>query len=534
MNLASLLSASAAMYPERTAVIGDGIRMTYADLNDAAGKVGALLARLGVRPATKVALICPNVALFPASYFGILRLGATVIPLNILLRDREIAYHLQDSGAEVVVCFEGTTESPVGVQGYAGFLQARADGAACRHFVVVPVADQHNGPPAWAPEAATLTDAFTGRYPVAPLAEVSDDDTAVILYTSGTTGRPKGAELRHRNLYSNALTARALFDLDAARPDVFLAALPLFHSFGQTVVQNAAVAHAGTLVMMPRFDARQALQLMIDEGVTVFAGVPTMYWALLRALDEEPYDAVDSARLTQTLRTAVSGGAPLPAEVHRAAEKRLSVAIQEGYGLSETSPIAAFTERGAPARIGSIGRPVPGVEMKLIDPSPGVWTEIPPDPDAVGEIAIKGPNVMKGYINRPDATAEVLRDGWFRSGDLARRDGDGWYYVVDRSKDMIIRGGFNVYPREVEEVLLSHPDVSLAAVVGVPHPSHGEEVKAFVIPANSAAALTPDAVVAWAREHMASYKYPRLVEIVDELPMTATGKILKRALVVES
>ena len=260
---------------------------------------------------------------------------------------------------------------------------------------------------------------------------------------------------------------------------------------------------------------------MQSESVSFFAGVPTMWWGLLGGLD----DSVDVAKIARTLRVAVSGGAPLPVEILRDVKERFDVQIKEGYGLSETSPVATFTPSGGEIRPGSIGQPLWGVECKLVDPD---WKTIE-GADEVGEIAIRGYNIMKGYYGRPDATAEVLRDGWFRSGDLGRRDEDGWYYIVDRAKDMIIRGGFNVYPREVEEVLMTHPAVSLAAVVGVPHEQHGEEIKAYVI-RNEGDATTEDELVEWAKEQMAAFKYPREVEFRDQLPMTATGKILKREL----
>jgi long-chain acyl-CoA synthetase len=349
------------------------------------------------------------------------------------------------------------------------------------------------------------------------------DDTAVILYTSGTTGQPKGAELRHRNMRDNALASGSLFDVDAETPDTYLCVLPLFHSFGQTVIQNTACAFGGTVVMLPRFAAGPALDLMRGAGVTFFAGVPTMYWALLGALE----DGVDISSIAKNLRVAVSGGAALPVEVHKNFSRRFGVTILEGYGLSETSPVASFSSYGQPVRVGSIGPSIPGVQMKLIDPIG--WTEIGDYPDGIGEIAIKGHNVMKGYYKRPDATAEAIQDGWFRTGDLGRRDEDGWYYIVDRSKDMILRGGYNVYPREIEEVLLTHPAVSLAAVIGVPDERHGEEVKAYVI-LEKGAAVTPDELIAWGKEQMAAYKYPRMVAVVDSLPTTATGKILKRKL----
>jgi long-chain acyl-CoA synthetase len=325
-------------------------------------------------------------------------------------------------------------------------------------------------------------------------------------------------------MHANALTGKDLFGADVDNPDTYLCVLPLFHSFGQTVIQNGGFAFGGTVILLPRFEARAALGLMQKEKVTFFAGVPTMYWGLLGALDED----VDVKAIAKNLRVAVAGGSALPVEVHKDFETKFGVTILEGYGLSETSPVASFSPYGEEVRVGSIGTPIPGVEMKLL--KPGTWDEVDDDPDQVGEIAIKGHNIMKGYYNRPDATAEVIDDGWFRSGDLGRRDADGWYYIVDRSKDMIIRGGYNVYPREVEEVLMQHEAVSLAAVIGVPHESHGEEIKAVVIREKDHDDVTEDDLVAWAKDQMASYKYPRIVEFVDELPMTATGKILKREL----
>jgi long-chain acyl-CoA synthetase len=516
-NLASLLENSADKYPEREAVVLGDTRLTYAQVNGAANMVANLLVSRGIQPGDKVALTCANLPYFTIVYYGILKAGATVVPLNVLLKAREVAYHLQDADAKAYFCFEGTAELPIGQEGYAGFEQA----GDCESFFMITV-----DPAAASPIEGTETmgAALAQQPPTFETVATDEDDTAVILYTSGTTGQPKGAELRHRNMRDNALAGAELFGASAETPDTYLCVLPLFHSFGQTVIQNGAFAFGGTVVMLPRFDAAAALAAMGKENVTFFAGVPTMYWGLLGALDE----SVDVERLAGNLRVAAAGGSALPVEVHKDFQKRFGVTILEGYGLSETSPVASFSPYGQPARPGSIGTPMPGVEMKLLQPDS--WDEVPDGPDEIGEIAIKGHNIMKGYYNRPEATEEVIRDGWFRSGDLGRRDEDGWYYIVDRSKDMIIRGGYNVYPREIEEVLLTHPDVSLAAVVGVPHESHGEEIKAYVI-LNPGATVTPDELVEWGKKEMASYKYPRLVSIVDSLPMTATGKILKRELV---
>ena len=502
-NLATLLEDSAGKYVDRTAIVFGELNLSYGQVNAASNQVANLLVSRGIQPGDKVALSCPNLPYFSIVYFGILKAGGTVVPLNVLLKPREIAYHLDDSDAKAYFAFEGTADLPIAEAAREGV--AAAEGV---HLIEIGA----TGAAPWANQPATFE-----------TIETHDDDTAVILYTSGTTGQPKGAELRHRNVLDNVLAGSDLFDSDEAIPDTYLCVLPLFHSFGQVVIQNGAFAFGGTVVMLPRFDAQAALDLMLRYKITFFAGVPTMYWGLLAALDE----AVDVKTLAANLRVAVAGGAALPAEIHRQFKERFGVTILEGYGLSETSPVASFSRFGEEPRVGSIGVPIPGVEMKLINDD---WSDVPDSADAVGEIAIKGRNVMKGYYNRPEATAEAIRDGWFRSGDLARKDEDGFYYIVDRSKDMIIRGGFNVYPREIEEVLMEHPAVSLVAVIGVPHDSHGEEIKAVVVKNKDHDDVSEDDLIAWAKEQLAAYKYPRIVQFVDELPMTSTGKILKREL----
>ena len=518
-NLAALLETSAQKYPERTAIVFGDTRLSFAQVDGAANQVANLLASRGVSKGDKVALSCPNLPYFTIIYYGILKAGATVVPLNVLLKAREVAYHLDDSDAVAYFAFEGTPDLPIGEAAYEGF-QATA---SCKDFFLIKLDSQ-------APEPMEPPEFYgplvAQQPPTFETVETDDDDTAVILYTSGTTGQPKGAELRHRNMRDNALAGADLFGADADNPDTYLCVLPLFHSFGQTCIQNGAMAFGGTVVMLPRFEAQAALGLMLKEKVTYFAGVPTMYWGLLGALD----DSVDVKAIAATLRVAAAGGSALPVDIHRQFKERFGVTILEGYGLSETSPVASFSVFGQEPKVGSIGVPIPGVEMKLINDD---WTDVADDPQedghtAVGEIAIKGHNVMKGYYDRPEATDEAIRDGWFRSGDLAKKDEDGFYYIVDRSKDMIIRGGYNVYPRELEEVLISHPAVSLVAVVGVPHDSHGEEIKAVVVKEKDHDDVSEDDLLAWGKEQFASYKYPRIVEFRDELPMTATGKILKR------
>jgi long-chain acyl-CoA synthetase len=517
-NLSSLLENSAAKYPQRTAIVLGDTRLSYAQVNGAANQVANLLVSRGIGPGDKVALTCVNIPYFTIIYFGILKAGATVVPLNVLNKGREIEYYLSDSEAKAYFCFQGTPELPMAKEGWEGFSEVDT----CTDFFVI-TADPKAASPI--PGTESFAQAVAGQSPAFDTVRTDSDDTAVILYTSGTTGKPKGAELRHRNMIDNVATGTELFAADPEKPDTYLCVLPLFHSFGQSVVQNGAAMYAGTVVMMPRFEPGPALQLMLKENVTLFAGVPTMYWALLGSLAEDP--SIDVAALAKNLRLACSGGSALPVEVHQQFEKHFGVTILEGYGLSETSPVASFSRMGQTPRVGSIGVPIPGVDMKLL--KAGSWEELADDPDAIGEIAIKGHNVMKGYYKRPEATDEVLQDGWFRTGDLARKDEDGWYYIVDRAKDMIIRGGFNVYPREIEDVLMSHEAISYAAVIGVPNEQHGEEVKALVI-LKPGASATPDEIIAWSKEQMAAYKYPRIVEIVESLPMTATGKILKREL----
>ncbi len=515
LNLAMVLEDSARNAPTRDALVLGSSRMTYAEVDSAANQVANLLVSRGVEPGDKVALSCPNVFAFVIVYYGILKAGAVVVPLNVLLKARELAYHLDDCDAKAYICFEGTPELPMAAQGWEGF--SKTDG--CEEFYVI-TSDAEAASPI--DGATTLGSVLAEQSPVFETRVTQADDTAVILYTSGTTGQPKGAELTHANMVINALSDARLHGQPEEGFDTHLVTLPLFHSFGQTVQLNGGFAEGCTLVLLPRFDAEAALGLMQSETITFFAGVPTMYWGLLGALD----DSVDVDTIAANLRVAVSGGSSMPVEILREFKDRFHVTVKEGYGMSETSPVATFNPPGREPKAGSIGTPIWGVEVKLIGPD---WSTVDAD-DEVGEIAVRGYNVTKGYYKRPEATAEVMRDGWLRTGDLARRDSEGYYYIVDRAKDMIIRGGLNVYPREIEDVLMTHPDVSLAAVVGVPHESHGEEIKAFVIK-NVGAAVTEEELVAWAKEQMASYKYPRTVEFRDALPMTSTGKILKRELV---
>ena len=492
-NLAQNLTDTANRYRDRTAIKLDATEVSYRTLDDAASSVARLLRDLGVQPGDRIGLMLPNVPYFAMAYYGILRAGGVVVPMNVLLKERETEYYLADSGAKVLFAWHEFAQVARTGAGKAG--------AAC--IIVEP-------------------DAFDRL-----LAEVGDramadeirglQDTAVILYTSGTTGRPKGAELTQGGLNRNAAAIVDLLGLGDEH-EVILGALPLFHSFGQTCCLNANVRAGASLSLIPRFDPGKALQLIERDRVTVFEGVPTMYSAMLHHPDRDRYDI-------SSLRICASGGAALPVEVLRRFEETFGCAVLEGYGLSETSPTASFNHRDRPRKAGSVGTPIAGVEMKVIDDQ---GLDLPVG--EVGEIVIRGYNVMKGYWNNPQATADAIdADGWFRTGDLARIDEDGYFFIVDRKKDMIIRGGYNVYPREIEDVLYEHPAVREAAVIGVPHDALGEEVAA-VVALKPGACATPEELQAYVKEQVAAYKYPRHVWIVDELPKGPTGKILKRAI----
>lgn len=512
LNLATLLESTAYQNPQREAIVFNQVRLNYAQLNGAANQVANGLTQLGIQKGDKVAISCLNLPYFPIVYYGILKTGAVVVPLNVLLKPREIAYHLQDSDAKAYFCFEGTDILPMGQMGYAGFQES----PNCEHFIMLTV---NPAAPSPIEGTKTLGMLMMNQPPTFTTSNTNADDTAVILYTSGTTGRPKGAELSHSNMVMNA---RLGDNLGTSKDnDAHLIILPLFHSFGQTCQMNAGIYTGSKLVLLARFDPDAALAAMEKENITVFAGVPTMYWALLNHPEAHKYDL---EKIASNLRLCCSGGSAMPVEVMRAFESKFKVKILEGYGLSETSPVASFNRMDRPSKPGSVGLPVWGVEIRIVDENGNEVAQ-----GGLGEIVIKGHNVMKGYYKKSQANVEAFRNGWFHTGDVGRKDEEGYIYIVDRVKDMIIRGGFNVYPREIEEVLMSHPAVSLAAVVGLPDDQYGEEVKAFVVRKPNTM-LTEEELIIWSKENMASYKYPRMIEFRDSLPMNATGKILKTEL----
>jgi len=514
LNLVSTFEHSAKEFPNKKAIIFQDQSFTFSQIQAMVNRVANALRRKGIGKGDKVALSCMNLPYFPMVYYGILKTGAVVVPLNILLKGREIAYHLKDSEATFHICFEGTPELPMAKHGFAGFNKVDS----CKEFIVITM-----DPAAPSPIDGTMTleQLIAEENEISDTESTSPDDTAVILYTSGTTGFPKGAELSHSNMTMNALGSRHLFQL--VHDDVHALVLPLFHSFGQTCQMNAGFSIGNTLVMIPKFMPEAVLSAVENNGASIFVGVPTMYWALLNFEDKK--NQFNHEKIIKTLRLGVCGASSLAIEIIKGIEEKYKLPIIEGYGLSETCPVATFLHVNKERKPGSVGTPIWGVEVEIFDKKNNALP-----PGEIGEVVIRGHNVMKGYYNKPDATAKAF-DGttWFHSGDLGKKDEDGYFYIVDRVKDMIIRGGYNVYPREIEEVLLTHPDVSLASVLGVKHERNGEEIVAYIIPAEGSS-ITESEIIEWSKEEMAAFKYPRIVRIVKSLPMTATGKILKKDL----
>ncbi len=503
-NLATILRESALAQPDKPMLRLGPLTLTYGQVDVLSGQVAAGLRAAGLGRGDSVALQLPNVPQFVLAYFGALKAGMTVVPLNPLLKAPEVAYHLSDSGSKALITFDAFAEEAV-------------KGAAGAGDVRVYVVSAPGGP-----EAPADTSPFDelvvagAEADPADVEQMSPDDTAVVIYTSGTTGKPKGAELTHFQAYMAASVAAETF---AYRDDdVAMAVLPLFHVFGLSSVMNCAVRSAATLVLVPRFDVGAVLDGVEQHRVTVFCGVPTMFVALMHA------DL--TGRDVSSLRICVSGGASIPGEVIKGFEAAYGATVLEGYGLSETCALATFNRSAEDRRVMSIGKRMWGCEVRVVDPDD---RELPTGPDNVGEIVLRGHNVMKGYLGRPEATAEAMKGGWFHTGDLGYQDEDGFFYIVDRKKDLVIRGGFNVYPREIEEVLHAHPAVREAAVIGRPDERLGEEVVAFVSLREGVSA-EPGEVIGFCKERLAAYKYPREVLVVDDLPKGPSGKVLKTEL----
>ncbi len=499
-SVSELLSAAAERHPDKPAIVAGDRTIGYRDLELRVRRAAAGLNELGVARGDRIALLLGNVPEFVEALHGAWRLGAAVAPLNVMLTRDEIAFILEDADAKVVVAEPENAEAVLAVRGGVD---------ALGHVVVTG-----RGP---APEGAARYEDVLATALGPPGSRRASDDLALLAYTAGTTGRPKGAMLTHGNLLANLDQIAEVPALAEAESDVVLLALPLFHIYALNAVLGVTLREGATAVLVERFDPVSTLELVERHRVTVLFGAPPMFQAWLAAADQRDFDL-------SSVRLAVSGAAPLPGEVLRAFRERFGVTIWEGYGLTETAPAVTTNALGTEAKANSIGLPLPGLDVRLVDED-GEDVE---DGDP-GEIVVRGPNVFSGYWNRDEETGAAFREGWLRTGDVAYRDDDGYLFIVDRKKDLIIVSGFNVYPAEVELALVEHPKIAEAAVVGVVDERTGEAVKALVVP-TPGETLTDDEVMEHCRVRLARFKWPRTVEIVGSLPRHVTGKVLRRAL----
>ena len=498
-NLAGVLRESASRYPDLTAISFAGENTSYLELDTAANKIANKLRGMGIGKGDRVAVYCINSPFFAAAYFGILKAGATVVTVNLLLHYSEVEYVLKDSGASAVIFYEMFAPNMAAIRDNLPDL---------RELIVVGQTDQ---------VAAVSYTEIMKSMPGDPV-EVDVDpaeDVAAILYTSGTTGNPKGAMLTHRNLLSNS--GSVAYSLGIGPNEILLTVLPMFHSFAMTCCLITPIRQGSQIVALPKFDPVLVADTVKATQSTLFFGVPSMYIVLLQ-LPEEKTGHLKS------LKYALSGGAAMPQEVMARFEERFGFAVYEGDGPTECSPVTSVNPIGGIRKPGSIGLPIRDVEMKIVDLHGGELPE-----NQIGEIVVRGPNVMKGYFNLPKDTEESFFGEWFRTGDMGMKDEDGYFYIVDRIKDMIIVNGINVYPRHVEEVIYTHPAVAEAAVIGVPHRRSGETVKAYVVlkPGEEA---TGAEIRKFCLQHLGNFEVPRTVVITDKLPKSSTGKILKREL----
>jgi len=505
LSLAAVLAEPAWRQPDKTAVIQGAERLSYAELWAEARGQAAAIRELGVRPGDRVALMSPNVFDFPRSYYAILAAGAVVVPVHMLLTPEEISYILRDSGAKLLIAHAIRAEDAVKAAALAD-VPVRLVGPIPAEVPLPKLADD-------VAEVEPLT-TYVSRQP---------EDPAVVIYTSGTTGKPKGAILTNLNMVMNAVV-NGYDCLNTVKEDIALGCLPLFHIFGQTVSMNTIFRTGATVVFQPRFEPNEAIDLMLEHDINTFHGVPQMYLALVQAGKARR----EAGAPLPKLKIAISGGAALPVSVLEAFNATFDADIMEGYGLSETSPTATVNQPSIGTRAGTVGHAIWGVEVEVARAEVDERIEFVPHGD-LGEIVVRGHNVFAGYLNNPEATAAAMVDGWFRTGDLGTKGDDGFVTIVDRKKDMVLRGGFNVYPREVEETLLRHPAVRDVAVIGLPDEVHGEEICACVI-LDDGASLTAEELIEWSKEHLAKYKYPRRVEFVTEFPLGPSMKVLKREL----
>jgi long-chain acyl-CoA synthetase len=500
-NLAVILTETASATPGKAAAVYPGGQLTYGELDAQSDRLASALQSAGIRPGDAVGLQLPNIPQFLVAYFGILKCGGVVVPLNVMLKAPEVAYQLGNSGAKLLITWSGILGDSVKGADAAGLDMIYAVGQSAEADGAMPFEWLLAGP--------------ANAYQVASR-ELTD--TAAVVYTSGTTGRPKGAELTHIQLYMNADIPGRLFQV---RPDdVVITVLPLFHVFGLSSILNVCVRFGCTMSLIPRFDPAAVLAAIEQHRATIFEGVPTMFIALLSHPDLARYDV-------SSLRVAISGGASIPAPVLDAFEKHFGLVILEGYGMTETASTTTFNVSETDRRVYSVGKPIWGTQTQVWD---GEGHALPAGKGHVGEVVTRGMHVMKGYLNDPQATADVFTGEWLHTGDLGYFDEDGYLFIAGRQKELIIRGGYNVYPREIEDVLHAHPDVAEAAVVGVPHDRLGEEVMA-VITVRDGAEVTAAELTRYCQERLAAYKYPRIFEFRDELPKNSLGKVLKDQLI---
>ena len=513
-NLSIAIEYNSTKFPKKKAFIQDKKSISYEEFNRITNQLANAIIDSGIKPGDKIAIQCPNIIEFPIIYFGILKMGGVVVPLSILLKKNEVLFFLKNSQTKMFFVYQGNKDLPI----------FKESASLIKHDKSLPklILIENNDLEKILPsELITTYNSFLKNKSESLEFHPSDpSDTAVIIYTSGTTGDPKGAELTHSNLGWNANLTGDLFEFN--KEDIVLTVLPLFHIYGQSCLMNASIFKGLTNILVSRFDPNLVLNEIKKNKVTVFAGVPTMFWSLcnIHKIEKNRFHKSQN----KSWRIAISGGAALPVELLNKFEKNFQVPIYEGYGMSEGSPLVSYNHPGYKRKIGSVGFPVWGVKVKIIDEN----NKSVPN-GKVGQLIFRGHNVMKGYFNNQEASKKALKGGWMHSGDLAYKDDDGYYFIVDRIKDIIIRGGVNIYPREIEEVLIKHPKISLVAVKGIFDERLGEEIKAYVV-LKKEEKVTSKELQNWVKKKIAVNKYPRHLDIVNKLPISASGKILKRLL----
>ncbi len=510
MSLVTHVQQRALKNPDKIAYHFMGKDTTYAEFNQSVERFAAALKSLGVEKGDNIGFLLGNSPHFLISLYASMRLGATAVPINPIYTPDEISYIVKNSDAKAIIAFDAfipLVEKAAGVfSSVENYIICETDPTTAEKLAALPSLLK--------PKVKSFTYLISTPAEAVPLVDVDSDDTAIILYTSGTTGHPKGAMLTFDNIYSNARDVAEY--LNFSTDDRIVATLPVFHVFALTVVVNAPLLMGATILLVPRFSPQEVFQIIKEQKATVFAGVPTMF----NFLYQFPEGKVEDF---STIRLAISGGSSLPVALLHNFEDKFKVRISEGYGLSEASPVTCFNPIDRDRKAGSIGTSIVNVENKVVNE---LGEEVPVG--EVGELIVRGPNVMKGYYKMPEETENAIRNGWLYTGDLARQDEEGYFYIVDRKKDMIIVGGYNVYPREVEEVLFAHPGIVEAAVIGVPDPNFGEEVLAFVVKKDES--LTEEQLHDYCAEKLAKYKIPKSIEFLEELPKNTTGKILRRTL----